>query len=191
MDYVEVFLEFLEVFDEGCYCFVEVCGGAGVGGRGLGDDCVHWEGVVDVVILGEGEVGKVLRVEGALFLIHGKLCRVRPNFADQKSKGGFWVRWSVGRHTIQRGQRSADLQPILRTSCICPRNRECLLQDKPRPDIAAVRFSLLSVKEDVISRPTHQSPSTKTTSFTKSRSRVPIQKEDPQSQLVRHRKRRQ
>src|SRR5271154_1756209 len=116
MDYVEVFLEFLEVFDEGCYCFVEICCGAGVGGRGLGDDCVHWEGAVDVVILGEGKVGKVLRVEGTLFLIHGKL---RPNFADRNSKGRFSKFGGASAATQYKGVKgSADLQPVVRNSCI-------------------------------------------------------------------------
>jgi hypothetical protein len=85
VDYIEVFLEFLEVFDEGCYCFEEVCCGAGVGGGSLGDDCVHWEGGVDVIILGEGEVGKVLSVEGTLFLIHGNC--VQLSWIKNQSKG--------------------------------------------------------------------------------------------------------
>ena len=100
MDDVEVFLEFLEVFDEGCYCFVEVCCGAGVGGRGLGDDCVHWEGGVDVVILGEGKVGKVLRVEGTLFLIHSSWA---SKFRGSETKGGFSVFGGASAATQYKG----------------------------------------------------------------------------------------
>jgi len=165
VDQVECFLEFLEVFDEGCYCFVQVCCGAGVGGRGLRDDCVDGERCVDVVVLWEGEAGKVFGVEGSLFLIHfGQSVHC---CADQS--GVFLHPPHMALVATHIYRRSDDLQIVCSTSIIARDNAEVPGTITQHRRLRSVRSSLLLSAKDVIARQTHQSSSTQETTIRKPR----------------------